>query len=146
MQVYASSPFDATIPMKPAVHSWDFACVPRVLNVVTEMAVALRAIGVKCNVHHVAEKDVQQIVKVGPSMPQECKEQQSVLQSQQPAAVFSAAARATQERALQVVLVAVRHRWTRVATNKPFVPYECCYLLDSAIWRKLCLCCVWFFQ
>ena len=64
VQVYALSAFDAQPAWKLAIDSWDFACVPRVLNVVTQMAVALRAIGVKCDVHHVAEKDAQQILKV----------------------------------------------------------------------------------
>ena len=66
-------------------------------------------------------------MKVGPSTPQVRKEQlsteQSVLQSQQPVAVLSALARATQERALQAVLVAARQRRMCDARNKLFVPY-----------------------
>ena len=68
VQVYASVSFDAVSPWWPAFHSWDSACVPCARDVVTEMAVALHAIGVKCDVHHVAEKDAQRLLKVRPSV------------------------------------------------------------------------------
>ena len=57
--------------MQPAFHSWDSVCVPCACDVVTEMAVALHAIGVKCDVHHVAEKDAQRFGKVGRSVAQD---------------------------------------------------------------------------
>ena len=82
--------------------------MPRVLNVVTEMAVALRAIGVKCDVHHVAEKDAQQFWKVEPSVAQDRQVQPGELQPSNPPAALSAAARATQERMLDMVFVAVQ--------------------------------------
>ena len=45
--------------MEAGVDSWDLASVLCAHDVVTEMAVALHAIGVKCHVHHVAAKDAQ---------------------------------------------------------------------------------------
>ena len=68
MKVYASVSFEAVSPWWPPFHSWDSACVPCAHDVVTELAVALHATGVKCDVHHVAEKDAQQFVQVGPSV------------------------------------------------------------------------------
>ena len=56
VQVYASPSFDAVSAWWQAFLSWDFACVLCARDVVTEMAVALHAIGVKCHVHHVAAK------------------------------------------------------------------------------------------
>ena len=91
VQLYATPSFDAVSLWQPAFHSWDFACVPCARDVVTEMAVALHAIGVKCDGYRVAEREAQRIWKVGPSAPQDCEEQQSVLQSQHAAAVLSAA-------------------------------------------------------
>ena len=45
--------------MEAGVDSWDLASVLCAHDVVTEMAVALHAIGVKCHDHHVAAKDAQ---------------------------------------------------------------------------------------
>ena len=59
LQVYASQSFDAISCMEAGVDSWDLASVLCAHDVVTEMAVALHAIGVKCHVHHVAAKDAQ---------------------------------------------------------------------------------------
>ena len=64
VQVYASVSFEAVSPWWTAFHSWDSACVPCAHDVVTEMAIALRAIGVKCDVFHVSEKDAQRFIKV----------------------------------------------------------------------------------
>ena len=59
VQVYASQSFDAISCMEAGVDSWDLASVLCAHDVVTEMAVALHAIGVKCHDHHVAAKDAQ---------------------------------------------------------------------------------------
>ena len=59
VQVYALSAFDAQPAWKLPIDSWDLASVLCAHDVVTEMAVALHAIGVKCHVHHVAAKDAQ---------------------------------------------------------------------------------------
>ena len=75
---------------------------------VTEMAVALHAIGVKCDVHHVAEKDAQRFGQVGPSVAQDRQRQPGVLQPSQSAAALSAAARSVPNIALRAVCVAVR--------------------------------------
>jgi len=74
VQVYATPSFDAVSLWQPAFLSWDFACVLCARDVVTEMAVALHAIGVKCHGNHVAEREAQRISKVGPSAPQDCEE------------------------------------------------------------------------
>ena len=52
-------PFDGISSMEAGEDSWDLASVLCAHDVVTEMAVALHAIGVKCHVHHVAAKDAQ---------------------------------------------------------------------------------------
>ena len=71
VQVYALPSFDAVSPWWRAFLSWDFACVLCARDVVTEMAVALHAIGVKCDVHHVAERDAQQFLQIRPSVAQD---------------------------------------------------------------------------
>ena len=100
VQVYASVSFEAVSPWWPAFHSWDSACVPCAHDVVTEMAIALHATGVKCDVHHVAEKDAQRFVKVGPSVAQNRQRQPGELQPSQPAAALLAAARSVSDIAL----------------------------------------------
>ena len=57
VQVYAFPSFDAGCQWQPAMDSWDLVCVLCARDVVMEMAVALHAIGVKCDVHHVGERD-----------------------------------------------------------------------------------------
>ena len=68
VQVYASVSFEAVSPWWTAFHSWDSACVRCAHDVVTEMDVALRATGVKCDVHRVAEKDAQRFLQLGLSV------------------------------------------------------------------------------
>ena len=64
VQVYASASFDAVSAWWQAFLSWDFACVLCARDVVTEMAVSLHAIGVKCDVHQVGERDAQYFLKI----------------------------------------------------------------------------------
>ena len=108
VQVYASPSFDAVSAWWQAFLSWDFACVLCARDVVTEMAVALHAIGVKCDVHHVAGKDAQRFLKHGLSAAQERAEQHTALLAATAGSSLSAAASATQERMLDMVLVAVQ--------------------------------------
>ena len=75
---------------------WD----ARAHDVVTEMAIALQATGVKCDVHHVAEKDAQRFMKVGPSVAQNRQRQPGERQPSQPAAALLAAARSVSDIAL----------------------------------------------
>ena len=50
--------------MEAGVDSWDLAFVLCAHDMVTEMAVALHTIGVKCDVHYVGERDAQYFLKI----------------------------------------------------------------------------------
>ena len=79
------------------------ACV-----VVTEMAGALHAIGVKCHSHLVSVKDVQRFWKVGLSREQDRAEQPTCASAATAGSSLSAAARAMKDRAVKAVLAAMR--------------------------------------
>ena len=111
VQVYASVSFDTVLCMVAGAPLLGFRVRGSVLcarDVVTEMAVALHAIGAKCDVHHVAEKDAQRFGKAGPSVAQDRQRQPGVLQPSQSAAALSAAVRSVPDIALLALCVAVR--------------------------------------
>ena len=106
VQVYASVSFDTVLCMVAGAPLLGFRVRGSVLcarDVVTEMAVALHAIGAKCEVYHVAERQTVSCVRTDQS-----SQEASFRAVTQPTAALQPAARAMRERALPTVCTAMR--------------------------------------